>query len=190
MPIIIPTPKERSLFFSTNVNGETIGTLSKSIIEINNDDDLIRNIVKSSGFEYTPNPIKIYIDSRGGEVHPCLGLIGVIENSNTPIHTIVTGCAMSAGFLISISGHKRYAYKLSTMLYHQISSWLGGTQKDLEDNLFETSKLQKIIEKHTLKCTKLTEKQLKDSFEKKKDLYFSSKEALRLGIIDEIVCQD
>ena len=34
MPIIIPTPKERSLFFSTNVNGETIGTLSKSIIEI------------------------------------------------------------------------------------------------------------------------------------------------------------
>ena len=64
--------------------------------------------------------IKIYIDSYGGQVYQCFGLIGVME-SKTEIHTVCSA-AMSCGFIILINGHKRFAYRHATPLYHRVSS--------------------------------------------------------------------
>ena len=110
-----------------------------------------------------------------------------MKNSRTPIHTIVTGVAASAGFLISITAHKRFAYKTSTFMYHQISGANFGKLKDREDHLMEARRLQKIIEKHTLECTNISKKRLKEVFEKKVDWYMNTKEALKNGVIDEIL---
>lgn len=136
---------------------------------------------------YTPKPIKIYIGSYGGSVYQCLGLLCIIEKSTTPIHTIVTGCAMSCGFLMSITGHKRYAYNKSTLLYHQISSAEYGKLKDIEDGVIEMKHLQKIIEEHTLSHTKISREKLKQIFKEKVDWFIKPKQALKLGVIDEII---
>ena len=61
-------------------------------------------------------PIKIYIDSWGGEMVACYTIINAIELSRTPIWTINIGAAYSAGFFIYIAGHVRYAYRLSSFL--------------------------------------------------------------------------
>jgi ATP-dependent Clp protease protease subunit len=187
MAIILPSPKDRQLMFNKQVDQTTIGDLTKAIVEINTDDEYIFGVYKLHNLEYKPEPIKIYIDSYGGYVYQCFGLLGIIENSKTPLHTIVTGCAMSAGFLTSITGHKRYAYSKATFMYHQISSAAWGTAKELEDELIETERLQKMIEKHTLRHTKMTSKQLEDVYEKKKDWYITAKEAVKIGVIDKII---
>lgn len=109
-------PKIRDLFFNKQVDQSSIGELTKSIVEIINDDKHLKKISKIMGYKYEPKPINIYIDSYGGHVYQILGLISIIEKSKTPIHTIVTGCAMSCGFLLLLSGHKRFAYPLSTVL--------------------------------------------------------------------------
>jgi len=180
-------PKSRNLFLAQQVNQDSINKISQAIIEINEDDAELISICKLHDLVYTPKPIKLYIDSYGGAVYQCFGLLGIIRESKTPIHTIVTGCAMSCGFLISISGHKRFGYPKSTYLYHQVSSGAIGTVKDLEDEVIEVKRLQKMIELHTLELTKITEKKLEKVYKTKKDWFIDSEEALKLQIIDEIL---
>ena len=133
--ISLPTPKVRNLFFSEQVTQETILTLSKEILEINENDSLLEKLYAIHDLNYKAKPIKILIDSYGGSVYQCRGLLSIMDCSITPIHTIVTGCAMSCGFMILINGHKRFAYEQSTALYHQVSSGACGTLKDLQDNV-------------------------------------------------------
>ena len=156
-------------------------------MEINEDDEYLIKLSAINGFTYHPKPIEIYIDSYGGHVYQCLGLLSIIQKSEVPIHTIVTGCAMSAGFLIAITGHKRFGHERSTFMYHQVSSGMGGKLKEMEEEVIEVKRLQRILEEHTLAKTKLSEKDLEKCYKEKNDWYFSSKQALKHGIIDEII---
>lgn len=187
MAIQIPIPKDRQLYLAKQVNQDSMNELSKAILEINEDDEYINKLSAIHNLTYNPQPIKIYIDSYGGSVYQCLGLLGIIEKSIIPVHTIVTGCAMSCGFLIAIAGHKRFAYDKATFMYHQVSNGFVGKLKDMEDDVFETKRLQKIIEQHTLSKTSLTKKQLEDNYNSKKDWYMTAKESLKYKIIDSII---
>ena len=187
MADVLKLPKSRDLFFTKQVDQASIGELTQKIIEINQDDDHLKKLYSVYGLDYKPEPIKIYIDSYGGLVYQCFGLLSVMERSQTKIHTIVTGCAMSCGFMILISGHERYAHKLSTPLYHQVSSGANGTVKEMEDKLEEAKRLQGKLEDIVKEKTKITKKKLREIFEIQKDWYMSSKEAKELGVIDEIL---
>ena len=146
MAEVLKLPKNRDLFFTKQVDQSSIGELTQKIIEINQDDEHLKKLYKVYGLDYNPEPIKLYIDSYGGLVYQCFGLLSVMERSQTPIHTIVTGCAMSCGFMILISGHKRFAHKLSTPLYHQVSSGTFGTVKEMEEKVEHSKKLQNQLE--------------------------------------------
>lgn len=183
----IPKPRERTLFFTTQVDQVSISGLSSNIISINENDEHIERVMGMYGYEYKRQPIKIYIDSFGGAVYQVAGLMGIMEHSKTPIHTIVTGAAMSAGFLILISGHKRFAYKYATPLYHSVSHIMSGTVQQLDEKLDETKRLQKFIENITLKRTKIKKDKLKEIKKSKVDWYMTPEEALELGVIDEII---
>jgi ATP-dependent Clp protease protease subunit len=183
----LPLPKKRDLFFTKQVDQSSIGELTQKIIEINQDDEHLKKIYNVYGLTYNPEPIQVYIDSYGGYVYQCFGLLSVMERSQTPIHTIVTGCAMSAGFMILISGHKRFAHKLSTPLYHQVSSGTAGTVKEMEEKLEESKRLQRQLEDIVKEKTDITKKRLREIFDTKKDWYMTSEEALELNVVDEIL---
>jgi ATP-dependent Clp protease protease subunit len=183
----LPLPKKRDLFFIKQVDQASIGDVTQKIIEINQDDEHLKKVYSIYGLKYEPEPIKIYIDSYGGYVYQCFGLLSVMERSETPIHTIVTGCAMSCGFMMLISGHKRFAHKLSTPLYHQVSSGAFGTVKEMEEKIEESKRLQEQLESIVREKTNISKKKLKEIFDTKKDWYMTSEEALSLGVIDEIL---
>lgn len=180
-------PKKRDLFFIKQVDQASIGELTQKIIEINQDDEHLAKLYAVYGLKYEPEPIKIYIDSYGGYVYQCFGLLSVIDRSATPVHTIVTGCAMSCGFMILICGHKRFAHKLSTPLYHQVSSGAFGTVKEMEEKIEESKRLQSQLEDIVKDKTKISKKRLREIFETKKDWYMTSEEAEELGVVDEIL---
>jgi ATP-dependent Clp protease protease subunit len=181
----LPSPKDRVLFLSTDVDAASMNALTKSILEINENDAHIKKTYALHDLEYTPKPIKIYIDSYGGYLYQCMGLLSVMEKSAVPVHTIVTGCAMSCGFLIAISGHKRFGYENSTYMYHQVSSGGHGKTKDLEENFMETLRLQRKIEELTARKTKIKASKLKKIYETKRDWFIESAEALKLKVIDD-----
>ena len=183
----LPKPMARSLYLPEQVNQESMNKLTKSIIGMNESDEYINKLYAINDIIYDPKPIKLYIDSYGGAVYQCFGLLGVMAKSETPIHTIVTGAAMSCGFMILISGHNRFGYELSTPLYHQVSTGFRGNVQDMEESLEETKRLQKKIEKITLERTNISKKKLKSILKNKVDWHMTANEALALGVIDEII---
>jgi ATP-dependent Clp protease protease subunit len=180
-------PKDRNLFLTQQVTQDSINKISQAIIEINEDDAELEKIYALHDIDYVPKPIKLYIDSYGGYVYQCFGLLGIMKASKTPLHTIVTGCAMSCGFLISISGHKRYGYPRSTYLYHQVGGGAVGKVKDIEEELVEMLRLQKHVEEITLEQTKIPAKRLERVYKSKKDWYMDSNEAIKFKVIDEVI---
>ena len=183
----LPKVKERNLFFSSQVDQETIGKITQEIIEINDQDDYLTKYYGIHDLSYTRAPIKIFIDSYGGAIYQCFGLLSIMESSKTPIHTIVTGAAMSCGFMMLICGHKRFGYPLLTPLYHQASSSFVGKVKDMEEDLVEVKRLQEKIEEIVLKKTNISKKKLEKIYKQKIDWYMAPEQALKLGVIDEIV---
>lgn len=185
--IRLETPQPRNLYFSSQVDQDSIGELTESIIEINDHDRKLEKLYAIYGIQYNPEPIKIYIDSYGGYVYQCFGLLSVMETSKTPIHTIVTGAAMSCGFMMLICGHKRFAYELSTPLYHQVGTGFQGKVKDMEEDVKETKRLQNKLEEIVIRKTKITKDKLKEIYDGKRDWYMTAQKALKLRVVDEII---
>jgi len=183
----LPVPKERNLYLAKQVNQESINSITKSIIEINENDDHLVKLYGIHDIEYKRNPIRLFIDSFGGAVYQCMGLVGVMQKSETPIHTIVTGAAMSAGFIITIAGHERYAYEHSTLMYHQSATMKFGKVKDIEESMVQSRKLQTWLEDMTVDLTKIKRSRLKEVYDRKEDWYLTAQEAKEVGAIDEIL---
>jgi ATP-dependent Clp protease protease subunit len=183
----LPMPKSRKLFFGKQVDQSSIEDLSRDIIMINDDDRYLEKLYALHDLVYTPKPIKIYIDSYGGYVYQVFGLLSIMEKSVTPIHTIITGAAMSCGFMMLIYGHKRFGYELSTPLYHQVSGGIWGKVEDMEQNYVEAKRLQDKFEELTIRKTKITKQKLEKIRKEKIDWYMTAEEALKLGVIDEII---
>lgn len=184
---VLPLPKERNLFFTKQFDQSSIADLTQSILEINRNDEYLRKLYAVYGLSYNAMPIKIYIDSYGGYVYQCFGLLSVMDNSKTPIHTIVTGAAMSCGFMMAIHGHKRFAMRNATLMYHQVSSGAWGKLKEMEEDIAETQRLQKRIMEMTVKRTKISLAKLEENFERKKDWFMDADEAMLHGVIDEVL---
>ncbi len=132
-------------------------------------------------------PIKIYIDSCGGFLSSAFTIINAIEMSKTPVWTINTGDAFSAGFFIFIAGHKRFAYRLSSFLFHEGSTGGGGSvdAHKFRNHADFYSKQLKQLKEHTIKYTNITEEEYQKI--QKDDYWLTASEALEQGVCDEIL---
>lgn len=175
--------ENRLFYLSDDVDNSSIGQLCWSLISQLQEDDEKESKEK----DFVRKPIKIYINSYGGSVYDMWALIDIILNSKTPIYTYCTGYAMSAAFKIFLAGHKRFATKHATFMYHQMSCRKSGKYQDLVEDRKEMDYLQKSIEEYVVDRTKLTQSDIDDIREKKKDFYIHPKEALKWGVIDEII---
>jgi len=134
-----------------------------------------------------PKPLKIYINSNGGDVFAAIPLIDAIKNSSIPIHTYVEGMAASAASLISMMGHRRFITKNSFMLIHELRTGVQGTYSDIMDEKENCDKLMAVIKKIYLERT--AGKLEADTLEKilKRDIILTSDECKSYGLVDEII---
>ena len=134
-----------------------------------------------------PKPIKIFINSNGGDIFAAIPLIDAITNSKIPIETYVEGIAASAASLISMVGHKRFITKNSFMLIHELRSGIEGTYSDIIEEKENCDKIMKIIKE--LYLERSNGKMVKKTLNKilKKDILLSSNECLELGLVDKIL---
>ena len=132
-------------------------------------------------------PIKLYIDSWGGEMVACYTIINAIELSKTPVWTINIGAAYSAGFFIYITGHLRFTYPLSSFLYHEGATATGGDAHKFRNYADFYKKQLDQLKAHVLKYTKLTE----EDYDKilKDDYWLTAQEAIEKGVADKIMTE-
>ncbi len=152
--------------------------------------DLVRMIIKCNREDKgKPTeermPIKVFIDSPGGDVCALWTTIKAIEISKTPVHTINYCTAYSAAADLLASGHKRYALPGTSAMVHSGSCVFGGTVEQAESMKKHFDKLGKKITDYFLAHTKVDPK----VFKKKapSDWYFDEQDMLEQGLIDEII---
>lgn len=168
--------EHRILYIDDQID-ENLLELSKEIIRWNKED-------KDVPIEHRI-PIKIMIDSPGGDVSATWSFIKLIEISKTPIWTVNLCCAYSAGADILAAGHKRFAMPGTSVLVHSGSCYYGGTQEQAESMKKFGDKLTKRVTEYFLGHTKIDPKVYKRKAPS--DWYLDEEEALANGIIDEII---
>lgn len=180
---ILVDPESRLFYLSDDIDSTSIGKMCFNLLAIIKHDD--KEEEKMRG--YRRDPIHVYVNSFGGEAYDMWALIDIIEKSKTPIYTYCTGYAMSAAFKIFLAGHKRFASEHATFMYHQLSGYRQGKYQDLVEDRTELDWLNAAIESYVITHTKMTREAIDDIRTKKKDTYIHAREALELGIIDEII---
>lgn len=130
-------------------------------------------------------PIKVFIDSPGGDVLALWSVINAIEISKTPVYTINYCTSFSAAADLLAAGHKRYAMPGTTAMVHSGSCMYGGTMEQAESMKKHFDKLGKKVTDYFLAHTKVDQK----AFKKKapSDWYFDEQDMLENGLIDEII---
>jgi ATP-dependent Clp protease protease subunit len=168
--------EDRIFWLDTNVDDCTLD-LVKMIIRCNRMD---------SGKSIEDRmPIKIMINSGGGDVQVMMTIIESIKLSKTPIYTVCFSSAMSAAAEILAAGHKRYALPGTCIMVHSGSCMYGGTMEQAESYKKYVDSLTKRATDMFLSNTKINAKTLKKKGAS--DWYMDENEALDNGVIDKII---
>ena len=188
--MFIPTIQE------TTNNGERISDIYSKLLEnriifINGEiNDNLSNLVISELLyldSINNNDIDIYINSPGGSVSSGLAIIDTMNFIKSDVRTIVTGMAASMASLILASGKKgkRLSLKNSEVMIHQPLGNTSGQATDIEIQAKRIIDKKKMLNKMLSNLTNQPLKKIEKDTER--DKYLSSNDALKYGIIDEII---
>jgi len=154
------------------------------------DDDVSNLIMAQLLFLEAEDPGKeawLYINSPGGVVSAGLAIYDTMQHIKTPVSTICIGQAASMGALLLTSGEsgKRFALPHARIMIHQPLGGAQGQATDIEIQTKEILRIKKILNEILAKHT--GQKLAKIEKDTDRDYYMSAEEALKYGIIDEII---
>ncbi|MDA3781274.1 MAG: ATP-dependent Clp endopeptidase proteolytic subunit ClpP [Bacteroidales bacterium] len=154
-------------------------------------DDYVANIIQAQLlYLESADPskdIQIYLNTPGGGVHAGLGIYDTMQYIKPDVATICTGMAASMGAVLLSAGAKgkRTALEHSRTMIHQPMGGAQGQAADIEITAREIMKLKKelytIIANHSGNSYNKIEK------DSDRDYWMTAEEALKYGMIDEVL---
>lgn len=170
--------KNRMFFIDYTIDDNyLLVELGKTILTMNMRE---RNVPKDK-----LKPIYLFIYSYGGDLYQAWSLISIIQASRIPIITINMGVAMSAGFLLLLSGHKRYGFKYASAMVHHGSAATEGNSNEFLAASKNYEKMLGVMDKYVLKNTSIPDTLYKKH--KKEDWYLSPAQQLKFGVVDKLI---
>lgn len=172
-------------------NQEVIYDIGNRIIQFNGyvnkeNSQQIIYVLKSMERDEARDDIDFYINSYGGSVDELFAIYDIIRTLKCKVNTYALGCCASAAAkLIMIGTGKRYAYKNSRIMLHELSSWIGGKMNEIETDYNEIKRQHEQIIDLIVNHTKQDKGKVKKNIEK--DFYLTPQQALEYGIIDEVI---
>ena len=168
--------KERIIFLGTAIDNYVSSLIIAQLLFLEADD--------------SKKDIYMYINSPGGVITSGFGIIDTMNYIKPDIATICVGQAASMAAMILSSGTKgkRSALENSRIMIHQPLGGVQGQATDIEihtkEILFLKDRLNNILSKNTGQTVKSIEN------DTNRDNFMSAKEAIKYGLIDEIVNKD
>ena len=165
--------KERIIFLTGEVNDEMSSLVCAQLL-----------------FLESENPKKdifMYINSPGGSVTSGMAMYDTMQYISCDVNTVCIGQACSMGSFLLAAGTKgkRFSLPNSMIMIHQPSSGFKGQVTDIEihaRNLVELKKrMNKLYSHHTGQKLSVVEKAME------RDNFMTPEEALKFGLIDQIV---
>ena len=165
--------KERIIFLGTAIDDYVSSLIIAQLLFLEADD--------------SKKDIYMYINSPGGVITSGFGIIDTMNYIKPDITTICVGQAASMAAMILSSGTKgkRSALENSRIMIHQPLGGVQGQATDIEihtkEILFLKDRLNNILANNTGQTVKSIEK------DTNRDNFMSAKQAIKYGLIDEIV---
>jgi ATP-dependent Clp protease protease subunit len=191
-------PTFYDLYISGDIDENTLEKFRKDVHDKLNEIDSIAieqaKILQSIGVDREnvqitlPN-FNIHINTYGGSVYPGLGICDIIKELTETYNVTMfcSGYIMSMGIPIILSGTKRVAYKNTTFMIHEISTFTWDKLSKVKEDVKETERLNNILKDIICKKSKVTKKEINEWYEKKRDVFLSAEEAKDYGLVDEII---
>ena len=154
------------------------------------DDHLANIIIAQLLFLESENQkkdITLYVNSPGGQVTATMAIIDTMNYVSSDVSTVCVGLAASGGAIVLSSGKKgkRFTLPNAEMMIHQP---LGGTEGQASDIAITARQILKIKDKLNRILAKNTGQTIaqveKDS---ERDYYMSAEEALKYGLVEEVI---
>lgn len=164
--------KTRSLLLTGEINKEMADKLIKDLL-----------VLESSSNE----PIKLYINSPGGDVDSGFAIYDMIRFISCPVTIIGMGLVASAAALVllAVPLKDRVGLPNSSYLIHQPLSEMKGNATDIEIHALQ---LEKIKAKLNRIISEATGKSLeKVSHDTDRDYWLDAQDAMQYGLISRIV---
>ena len=168
--------KDRIIFLGEDVNATTASLVIAQLLFLESEDP--------------DREISLYINSPGGSITDGMGIVDTMNYIKCPVSTICVGLAASFGAVLLANGEKgkRFATPNAEILIHQPligGNGLSGQTTDIKihtDHLVKTrEKMNKLLSERTGQSI---EKIMEDT---ERDNYMTAEEALKYGLIDEIL---
>jgi ATP-dependent Clp protease protease subunit len=170
--------KSRIIYLDYIIDEDFIQLVGNQIIEYNIED-------KGKPVEER-KPIVILINSGGGNLETCFAVVGIIEQSKTPVITVNLSSAHSAAGLILLAGHKRYCMPRSQMLIHKGSaSGISGNFDEIADSMKSYKKI--VDDMINLICDKSKIERKDITKNCKPDWFLPVEQQIALGCVDKVL---
>jgi ATP-dependent Clp protease protease subunit len=165
--------KDRIIMLTTDVNDFSASLIVAQMLFLESEDN--------------ERDIYLYIMSPGGSISAGMAIHDTMRYIKCPVQTICIGQAASMGaFLLSAgSKGKRKALPNARIMIHQPSGGGGGQSTDIQIQAAEIKRLRDLLEEKMAEYTGQKVKKIHDDCER--DTWLSAQDALKYGLIDEIV---
>jgi len=134
-------------------------------------------------------PIDFIINTFGGYLAPCFGLLDVMAHVRPKIRTVGLGMVASCGLLLLMAGEKghRRVSSSAAILSHQFSSWSSGNYGELMSSRDRTDWTHERMIQHYLKHTKKSRKYIEKLLQKDTDTWLRPSQAVKHGLVDKVI---
>lgn len=165
--------EDRIIFLNEEVNEATASVVVAQLLHLANEDPT--------------KDIQLYINSPGGSVYDGLAIYDTMQYIKPDVQTIGIGLQASMGAFLLASGAKgkRFALPNARVMIHQPSSGTQGKVTDQEISLREALELKESLARMMAENTGQKLDKVKADMER--DCWMSADEAMKYGIIDEVI---
>jgi ATP-dependent Clp protease protease subunit len=162
-------------FLTGNVDGESI-------------EKAIRWILMGARKPSPEHPMKLHINSDGGNLTDAFALMDVMRTSPVPIATVGMGNLMSSAFMIFAAGAKgrRAIAKNTSIMIHQFNHEYMGKYHDMKAYAEEIDRINCRMVTELARTGKLNEQEVGTKLLNPSDVWLTAEQLVGLGFADVI----
>jgi ATP-dependent Clp protease protease subunit len=165
--------KERIIMLGTPINDQIANLIVAQLLYLAREDPT--------------KPIRLYINSPGGQVYSGMAIYDTMQQIECPVSTVAVGFTASFGTVLLTAGAKgmRYALPNATIHMHQPLGGAQGQASDISIQANEILRLRKslneILSHHTGQPIERIEN------DTDRDKFMSASDAAEYGLVDEVL---
>ncbi|MFC1511005.1 ATP-dependent Clp endopeptidase proteolytic subunit ClpP [Candidatus Margulisiibacteriota bacterium] len=165
--------KERIIFVGTPIDDNVANTIIAQLLFLQAED--------------AAKDIYMYINSPGGVVTAGLAIYDTMQYIKSPVSTICLGQAASLGALLLTAGEKgkRFALPNSRIMIHQPLGGAQGQATDVEIQTKEMLRIKRLL--HDILASHTGQSLDRIQKDTERDYYMSAEEAVKYGLLDEVI---